>query len=74
MRAVSAAHLKQNMWLWMAILGAVAVAAVLFRYGSVAALLGSIVGILMMWKSDETRLAALAAETEAELAAEAAAA
>lgn len=66
MRAKSTAHLKENLWLWIAILTGATVAAAAFRWGSTAALFGSIVGILMMWKSDEARLAALAADMAAE--------
>ncbi len=70
MRARSAAHVKQNVWIWMGLFAAAAAAAAALRWGSTAALLASILGILLMWKSDEARLAALAAELAAELEAD----
>lgn len=66
MRARSTAHVKQNMWAWVGIMAAGTAAAAAARWGSLAALLGLVLGILLMWKSDESRLAALAAEQAAE--------
>jgi hypothetical protein len=66
MRARSAAHIKENMWIWIGLFSAATAAAAAARWGSTAACLASVLGILLMWKSDEHRLAALAAEMAAE--------
>lgn len=66
MRAQSAAHIKHNMWLWMALIIAAMAAAAGLRWGTTTAVLGLVLGILLMWKSDEARLASLAAELAAE--------
>ena len=66
MRARSAAHIKHNIWLWIGLLVAVMAATAGLRWGTTTAALGSLLGILLMWKSDEARLASLAAELAAE--------
>ncbi len=53
MRARTAAHLKGNMWLWIGGLAVVAAVAAALRWGTIAAFLLMIVGILIMMKSQD---------------------
>ena len=66
MRARSTAYIRQNPWLLAGVLTLATGAAAALRWGTAAATLGCLLGILLMWKSDEGRMAALMAEAEAE--------